>query len=153
MRVVGLALAVCLTGSALAQGMPAARIRVTPQLSAEIAPLGQKYTACALQHIQRVATANPSSVFEQHEFSIRSPCGVHVDQIVLAFLRYGHTQDEANAWIRNAYDSFRPRLQRAFAATAAQKPQPPTPVPSDAQNSERNKVLRGTLDDIKACLT
>src|SRR5215210_4956893 len=108
--------------------------------------------ACALQHIQRVATANPSTAFEQHEVSIRPACGAHVNQIALAFLRYGHPQENANLWIRNAYTTFRPQLQRAFAATAAQSA---TAVPTtDAPiiQAERDKVQKATLDSRPARL-
>ena len=102
MRVFVFWVAVCLTNSALAQSTPAlSPVRVSPQLSAEIGPHGRTYMACALQHIQRVATANPSTAFEQHEVSIRPACGAHINQIVLAFLRYGHPQENANLWIRN----------------------------------------------------
>jgi hypothetical protein len=154
MRVFVFWVAVCLTNSALAQSSPSlSPVRVSPQLSAEIGPHGRTYMACALQHIQRVATANPSTAFEQHELSIRPACGAHVNQIVLAFLRYGHPQENANLWIRNAYTTFRPQLQRAFAATAAQSATA-VPPPTDAPliQAERGKVQKATLDDIKNCL-
>ena len=81
MRVFVFWVAVCLTNSALAQSTPSlSPVRVSPQLSAEIGPHGRTYMACALQHIQRVATANPSTAFEQHEVSIRPACGAHVNR-------------------------------------------------------------------------
>jgi hypothetical protein len=126
MRVCVLWVSVCLAGSAFAQGSPpAGQVRVSPQLSSEIGPPGRAYRTCAIQHVQRIAASNRSSTFEQHEFSIRPACGTHVDQIVLAFLRYGHTQEETNVWVRNAYNNFRPQLQRAFAETQQQRPQSP----------------------------
>ena len=76
MRFTMFGVGMCLVTNAVAQQSPFAA-----RLSAEIKPHGQAYVACAIQHVQQRARAEPGTAFEQHGLSIRPACGGHIEQI------------------------------------------------------------------------